>query len=331
MDTSDARYLKDVTYPATLMVAPEGEANERILNEVLRNVGFYSGMELDEFVPRVVDFLQEGRGYSLESRVPDGEGETLLRWVDSDIPGHCELYAGAFVLISRYAGFPTRLVTGYAGGDWNGYENYFMVRNRNAHAWCEIFVPRRGWVRVDPTPGYGGEAGSVEDALAGGRLRLDRTWTAWLDSLRILWFRRVIQFDSEDQAFMAEVAKETGLMGLESLKELWAKTKTLLKKDWESIAHTGEWGGFIRDIVLPALLVCMLLAIGIAFRHRRRQRRFEAIMRHRAGTLIKLRRLRGLAGSGPVHDLLHLIRYGPRQLWPEDTKERMKRSVALRG
>ncbi|MGC9452031.1 MAG: transglutaminaseTgpA domain-containing protein [Oceanipulchritudo sp.] len=331
VDTSEATYLKDVAYPQTLLVVPEGEANRRILDAVLEEIGFARGMPVGEFADRLVRFLRVGRGYSLESRVPGGEGETLLRWVDSGIPGHCELYAGAFVLISRYAGYPARLVTGYAGGDWNGYENYYMVRNRHAHAWCELFVPKRGWLRVDPTPGYGVDPGSVEDALAGGRLRSDRTWQAWLDSLRILWFRRVIQFDSEDQAVMAEVVKETGLLGLEGLKTTLTKIRTLLKKDWEAIRESGEWGGLVRDFMAPALALCGLLAAMLFLRRRHRRKQFEEIMRRRAGTLIQLRRLRGLPSSGQVHECLQLIRYGPRDLWPANLKERLSRSEALKS
>jgi transglutaminase-like putative cysteine protease len=326
VDTSGPNYLRQVRYPQTLLVVPDGAENRRILDTALQAVGHHDEMPVEEFAERVVRLLKTDRGYSLESRIPEGEGEALLRWVDSGMAGHCELYAGAFVLISRYAGYPARLVTGFAGGDWNGYENYFMVRNRNAHAWCEVFVPRRGWLRVDPTPGYGTSAGSVDDALAAGRLRLDRTWQAYLDSLRILWFRRVIQFDGDDQAVMAEAARETGMAGLEWLKNAVTGWFSVLKSDWEALVKTGEWGGFLRDFILPALSICLLLAAGVYLRRGHRKRGYEAINRRRAGMILRQRESRDLPGEDRFRRPLQLVRYGPVDHWPEEL-ERLFRAA----
>ena len=65
--------------------------------------------------------------------------------------GFCEHYAGAFVFLMRAAGIPARVVTGYQGGDMNPYADYMLVRQSNAHAWTEVWLEGRGWVRMDPT------------------------------------------------------------------------------------------------------------------------------------------------------------------------------------
>jgi transglutaminase-like putative cysteine protease len=65
--------------------------------------------------------------------------------------GFCEHYAGAFVFLMRAAGVPARVVTGYQGGELNPLDGYLTVRQADAHAWAEVWLPRRGWVRVDPT------------------------------------------------------------------------------------------------------------------------------------------------------------------------------------
>jgi transglutaminase-like putative cysteine protease len=65
--------------------------------------------------------------------------------------GFCEHYAGSFALIMRAAGIPARVVTGYQGGEVNPINNELIVRQADAHAWTEIWVKDRGWVRVDPT------------------------------------------------------------------------------------------------------------------------------------------------------------------------------------
>ncbi len=65
--------------------------------------------------------------------------------------GFCEHYAGAFTFLMRAAGIPARVVTGYQGGEVNPIGNYLIVRQAEAHAWSEVWLPEHGWVRVDPT------------------------------------------------------------------------------------------------------------------------------------------------------------------------------------
>jgi len=65
--------------------------------------------------------------------------------------GYCEHYAGAFTFLMRAAGLPARVVTGYQGGELNTIGNYLVVRQADAHAWTEVWLPGKGWLRVDPT------------------------------------------------------------------------------------------------------------------------------------------------------------------------------------
>jgi transglutaminase-like putative cysteine protease len=65
--------------------------------------------------------------------------------------GFCGHYASAFVTLMRAAGVPSRVVTGYLGGEWNPIRQYFVVRQSDAHAWAEVWIEGRGWVRIDPT------------------------------------------------------------------------------------------------------------------------------------------------------------------------------------
>ncbi|MEW6025139.1 MAG: DUF3488 and transglutaminase-like domain-containing protein [Pseudomonadota bacterium] len=65
--------------------------------------------------------------------------------------GFCEHYSGAFVFLMRAAGIPARVVTGYQGGELNPLDGYLTVRQSDAHAWAEVWLARRGWVRIDPT------------------------------------------------------------------------------------------------------------------------------------------------------------------------------------
>ncbi|WPH12203.1 transglutaminase family protein [Variovorax paradoxus] len=71
-------------------------------------------------------------------------------WFDRK-EGFCEHIASAFVVLMRGAGIPARIVTGYQGGELNSVDNYWVLRQSDAHAWAEVWEDGTGWVRVDPT------------------------------------------------------------------------------------------------------------------------------------------------------------------------------------
>jgi transglutaminase-like putative cysteine protease len=79
--------------------------------------------------------------------------------------GFCEHYSSAFVVMMRAAGVPARVVTGYQGGEANPVDGYLTVRQSDAHAWAEVWLGQRGWVRVDPTGAVAPER--VRRGLAG--------------------------------------------------------------------------------------------------------------------------------------------------------------------
>jgi len=65
--------------------------------------------------------------------------------------GFCEHYASAFTFMMRAAGIPARIVTGYQGAEYNPAQDYYIVRQSNAHAWTEVWLQHQGWTRIDPT------------------------------------------------------------------------------------------------------------------------------------------------------------------------------------
>jgi len=79
--------------------------------------------------------------------------------------GFCEHYASAFVVMMRAAGIPARVVTGYLGGEKNYLNNYYRIKQSDAHAWAEVYYQDKGWTRVDPTAAIAPER--VEQNLEG--------------------------------------------------------------------------------------------------------------------------------------------------------------------
>lgn len=65
--------------------------------------------------------------------------------------GFCEHFSSAFTFMMRAAGVPARVVTGYQGGTFNRFDGSMVVRQSDAHAWSEVWLPEQGWVRIDPT------------------------------------------------------------------------------------------------------------------------------------------------------------------------------------
>lgn len=121
--------------------------------------------------------------------------------------GFCEHYASAFVFLMRAAGIPARVVTGYQGGWWNAASAYLLVRRSDAHAWAEIWLPGRGWVRFDPTAAVSPER--IERGAAAASGAEGWSQTGWLRDLRNrldvvnrLWTESVIGFNALRQKGM---------------------------------------------------------------------------------------------------------------------------------
>jgi transglutaminase-like putative cysteine protease len=101
------------------------------------------------FVDAILALFRRNFAYTLE---PPLLGEHPVdEFLFSTRAGFCEHFASSFAVLMRAAGIPARIVTGYQGGQVNTFGNYLIVRQADAHAWTEIWMVGRGWVRVDPT------------------------------------------------------------------------------------------------------------------------------------------------------------------------------------
>lgn len=153
--------------------------------------------------------------------------------------GFCEHYASAFVVLMRAAGIPSRVVTGYQGGEMN--DDYMIVRQSDAHAWAEALIDG-AWQRFDPTNAVApsrieqGLAAALPNETSVPRLARQAPGFArnlqlrW-DALNHHWQRLVIDFDNDSQASLWQ------RIGL-SMPELWQICLGV-------IAVTGVWSVFV--------------------------------------------------------------------------------------
>ncbi|MGB5261765.1 MAG: DUF3488 and transglutaminase-like domain-containing protein [Gammaproteobacteria bacterium] len=124
--------------------------------------------------------------------------------------GFCEHYASAFTILMRAAGIPARVVTGYLGGERNPIDDYYTVRQSDAHAWTEVWYADQGWVRVDPTTAVApqrveqGIGGSVFDTDAlpifvRTRSNLLKQFRYTLEAINNSWNQWVIGYGERTQ------------------------------------------------------------------------------------------------------------------------------------
>jgi transglutaminase-like putative cysteine protease len=130
--------------------------------------------------------------------------------------GFCGHYASAFAALMRAAGIPARVVTGYQGGTYNRFADYWILRQSDAHAWDEVWMEGSGWVRVDPTAAIAPERveNGLNDIVTADAAQMSR-WqqrTPWLadlrlrlDALRLLWRERILRFDQSSQERLLEL------------------------------------------------------------------------------------------------------------------------------
>ncbi len=295
-----------------------------------------------ENAPRLVqaalDLLRTGGySYTLDPGVY-GRDTADEFWFDRKA-GFCEHIASSFAILMRGMDIPARIVTGYQGGEVNGVDGYWTVRQRDAHAWTEVWLQGQGWVRVDPTgavmPGrigsfdrlaapQTGVAGALtgvlrntfSDALI-NRARqsweaLNNRWNQWVLNYtqgRQLDLLRSLGFESPSWTDLAKV-----MAGLLALASLVGAAWTL----WERQQHD-PW------LRLLERARRRLLAAGLQVPPQAPPRTLATAVRARWGEagepvaqwLLRLEAQRYSAGSAPpLRDLAAAFR---QLAWPADT------------
>ncbi len=249
------------------------------------------------YVQRILQWFHQAHFiYSLDP--PPLVGDQIDDFLFHSRRGFCEHYASAFVFLMRASGLPARVVIGYQGGQPDLEPGFWDVRQMDAHAWAEVWLPGRGWVREDPTAAIAperiekGEAALL--ARQGGYPELGSPWLgaqllrlhghvqAWIDELNFRWQRDVLSYD---------VRRQQDLL----------------------LRYLGS-----RDVLREALLMmglCVLiLLLFFAASWSRQRRRVPAVDRYYRAYSLRMARL-GLArqpGEG-VHD--YAARVARR--WPE--------------
>ncbi len=142
-------------------------------------------------------YLATHFGYTLElpSRVPP---DPLANFLFERKHGHCEYFASSMAVMLRSLRIPSRMVTGFRGGEFNDLTGQYVVRASDAHSWVEAYFPGSGWISFDPTP-----AGSLPARTGWSRMQL------YVDAAASFWREWIINYDISHQRTLGKDAATT--------------------------------------------------------------------------------------------------------------------------
>jgi protein-glutamine gamma-glutamyltransferase len=185
------------------------------------------------FVDAVLDYLRRG-GFKYTLTPPRLNVNSIDELLFSTRQGFCGHYASAFATLMRAGAVPARIVTGYLGGEWNRFGEYLLVRQSDAHAWTEVWLEGRGWVRVDPTAVVAPErlTGELDDVLtASSGARRHLRAPAWIRSTVQAW--QAMNAWWQDEFIEFNTFKQLNLLGSLGFKD----------RDWEALVTLLTVGG----------------------------------------------------------------------------------------
>ncbi len=199
-------------------------------------------------------FLRENYGYSLENQSASAE-DPLYDFLFETKVGHCEYFATAQAILMRSVGIPARVVNGFHLGELNQFNDYFIVRQSDAHSWVEGYFPGPGWVEFDSTP---------SSNTATPTVALSRWFSQFLDAIDMFW-TEIITYNRVKQIGFFRSLSYNIRSSLTKISQIsleldeFAQLKWLEKlKNWDS------------STVIYVVLGCLVVAaLWISHRYRR--------------------------------------------------------------
>jgi hypothetical protein len=171
----------------------------------------------------VEQYLQTQFGYTLEQKA--GGEQPLADFLFNIREGHCEYFATAMVMMLRTQGVASRVVNGFQRGEYNEAADMFVVKQKNAHLWVEVYFPReKVWVTFDPTPPASQNLTQEGAGLFGFTRK-------YLDALEALWIQYFVSYDNQEQRSLFRSMK-SGLLDFQAKTTEWLNEIQYRIRDW---------------------------------------------------------------------------------------------------
>ncbi|HEY6332539.1 MAG TPA: DUF3488 and transglutaminase-like domain-containing protein [Blastocatellia bacterium] len=201
-------------------------------------------------------YLKKSYGYTLNLRPTTGD--PLAEFLFETREGHCEFFATAMVVLLRSLHIPARIVNGFQMGEYNDINEYYTVRERDAHSWVEAYFPgAHAWIEFDPTPSAG-----MNDYSHGGLIAQMRKY---MDAAEVFWLDYVLTLDRDQQTGIMINLQHRLLAMKQAIFYYYATLKLWLLHMITYLFVERRWGA--ADLMLTflelALVVAAIMAIYI--------------------------------------------------------------------
>ncbi len=245
-DVSNYRLLPPVFDPRIAKLAETITANTKNRYDKAHAVEFY---------------LQNNFGYTLEQKA--GGDEPLTDFLFNVREGHCEYFATAMAVMLRTQSIATRIVNGFHGGEYNDAADVTVVRQRNAHAWVEVYFPGEDvWMPFDPTPFAGQTLASSSAGIAG-------SINKYLEALETFWIQHFVAYDNQEQRSLAKSIRNGFIDYQAMISSYLGYAQNILVEKWwaevrgdkglrASLAAIGYGVAYIAAAILGILLLVWL-------------------------------------------------------------------------
>ncbi len=171
----------------------------------------------------VENYLQTEFGYTLEMKAT-GE-EPLADFLFNIREGHCEYFATAMAIMLRTQGIATRIVNGFQQGEYNETAEVFVVKQKDAHSWVEVYFPgENAWVPFDPTPFAGQDGGAAQAGIVG-------KFKHYLEALETFWIQYFVAYDNQEQKSLMRSVKNS-FVEYQSKTSGWLTEMQYRLSDW---------------------------------------------------------------------------------------------------
>ena len=172
----------------------------------------------------VENYLQTNFGYTLELKA--GGDQPVADFLFNIREGHCEYFATAMAIMLRTQGVATRIVNGFQTGDYNETADIFVVKQRNAHSWVEVYFPKENaWIPFDPTPFAGQTIGNT------GSTGILGTFNNYLEALETFWIQYFVAYDNQEQQSLMRSVRN-GFVDFQAKSSDWISQKQTQLIDW---------------------------------------------------------------------------------------------------
>lgn len=211
----------------------------------------------------VESYLQNNFGYSLDLKA--GGDQPLSDFLFNIREGHCEYFASAMAIMLRTQGIATRVVNGFQTGEYNETAGVYVVKQKDAHSWVEVYFPEEGtWIPFDPTP-FDGRTDAANALASSGFLG---KFNSYLVALETFWIQYFVAYDNQEQrslfssiksGFNKYQAKSTFWLNnaQESLLEWWREVRG--DKGYEqSLIAIGYAIGYVSALILGIIFLVWL-------------------------------------------------------------------------